>query len=146
MAENSEMTFDNNCATNNRNSAEVNENPVKDENNPVTDTININNSQNDKPLNSSDVFTQEEAADEFLAGGEKWQSENDQHLSEGCDEIEDENSMKSDLAPECGVEEYIDDQKSEDLCEDQERKLATLFAENDENSTTGSIEKENMNR
>lgn len=146
MAENSELTFDNNCATNNRNSAEVNENLVKDEENHVTNILNINSSQNEKTLNSSDVCTQEEAAEEFLAGGNKWDSENDQHLSETYDEIEDENSMKSDIAPECGVDEDLEDQKCEETCDSQEGKLAATYAENDENSTCESLEKENSNR
>lgn len=144
MAENSVLTFDDNCATNNRISAEVDKNAVQDENRNVTDPININNSPSDNPLNSSDICTQEEAGEEFLAGGSKWNSENDEHLSDADDELlEDEVSLKSDDAQECRTELEV---KKNELCENQEIMSDSVFAENDGNSTSESMDKGSKNR
>lgn len=114
MAENSVLTFNNNCASNNRICAEVNghiRTTNKDENSDITDPININNSQSDKLPDSSDVCTQEEAAEEFLAGENKSECENESNFSDGTDELlEEENPSQ---APECELQGDTD-QKSED--------------------------------
>lgn len=116
MAEKSVLTFNNNCATNNRIGAEVIESPIKDDNMHITDTININNSRNDIQLNSSDVCTQEEAGEEFLAGENKWESERaDDELLEDA---------TSDNLPE--AEEEFEDQPNE-LCDYEENKLTATY-------------------
>lgn len=142
MAENTVLTFNNNRVSNNSNGVEVNVTPVEDENGHVTDTININNSQNDKLLTSSDVCTQEEAGEEFLAGENKSESDNDQHLSEAGDELlDDEVSSKSDNASECEVEDDLEDHTGE-LCDDEVSTPATY---NENGTTSDEVEKENTN-
>lgn len=138
MAEKSVLTFNNNCATNNRIGAEVNANPVNDENMHITDTININNSWNDKPLNSSDICTQEEASEEFLAGENKWETENDQPMSDAGDELLEDGI--SDGPPKDTVEEELDDEETSELCEYEETKA--LYNENNDDFVCESTEKE----
>lgn len=145
MAEKSVLTFADYCATNNKISADVEKNSIQDENRNVTDPININNSQSDNPINSSDICTQEEAGEEFLAGGNKCNSENDQHLSDaGVEVLEDEFSLKSDNIQESEAEEDLEEQIEQ--CEDQETNRASICAENDGNSTCETLEKKNTNR
>lgn len=139
MAEESVLMFNNNCATNNRNGAEVNVNPVNDENMHISDTININNSWNDKPLNSSDSCTQEEAGEDFLAGEDKWESDHDQQTIDAEEELLEDGIP--DNVPKDRVDEELEYETNE-ICEYEETKLTDTYSENNDDFACESTEKE----
>lgn len=84
MADNSLMTFQNNCESINRNGVEVKANHIKDNNtNEDSKTIQIIvNKPDDQPRdeilqNSTDILTQGDVVDEFLAGENNLEFNND---------------------------------------------------------------------
>lgn len=84
MADNSLMTFQNNCESINRNGVEVKANHIKD-NNTNEDSKSLQiivNKPDDQPQheilqNSSDILTQGDVVDEFLAGENNLEFNND---------------------------------------------------------------------
>nr|XP_023012326.1 uncharacterized protein LOC111502472 isoform X1 [Leptinotarsa decemlineata] len=70
MAENTLIVFQNNCESINRNCVEV-ETGRNEKTNPFQQSLVINNAQNDILQSSSDICSQEEAVEVFLAGEDK---------------------------------------------------------------------------
>lgn len=108
MAEDPLISLPNNRGSINRNCVEVEENIVKVKNVPQTIFM-ISNSETDTLPNSSDISTQEEAVEEFLAGDNK--SEYNNELLSNMGDDDEEILFKTENVLECGNEEYERDSR-----------------------------------
>lgn len=129
MADNSLMTFQNNCESINRNGVEVKANHIKDNNtNEDSTTLQIIvNKPDDQPRdevlqNSSDILTQGDVVDEFLAGENNLEFNND--LLSSMENINEGISFKSEnTISECNTRNLEKTEFTESVTKEVENSI-----------------------